>query len=153
MPSNIHNSPTTNRHAPKAGLRAFMGGFAITIAMVAGSAPAYAHCLRHIYNNSNDTWHMEIIGQPSNNVVNRDILPGSSSSYWLVTNGESKTVLLTQLGSRVSLFAQQSHRCYLDHSMTSRVSNPAYHNLVAAHNLLSWNEPADGDITICAGTC
>jgi hypothetical protein len=75
MFSKIHNSPKGHKHAPKAGLPAFMG--AVIIAIVAGSAPAYADCQRHIYNNSSAAeWAMQILDQPSNNTVDYWLLPG-----------------------------------------------------------------------------
>jgi hypothetical protein len=138
MFSNIHNSPKANKHAPKAGLPAFMG--AVIIAVVASSAPAYAHCERHIYNNtSRAVWHISITDQPSNNVVERYIEPGESSSYWIVTDGTFRGVYLTVhstgLGTVNQMATLDGSSCYFEHEGRSTYG-------------VRWNEPADGDVTI-----
>ena len=101
MFSTIHNSPTVLKHLPTAGFPAFMAAFAI--AMVAGSASAYANCERHVYNNSEYVWRMTIENQPSNNLVDYTLQPGESKSYWLVTNSVSKNVWLRQVEGQIGI--------------------------------------------------
>ena len=160
MFSIIHNSPTVLKHLPTAGLPAFMAAFAI--AMVAGSASAYAHCERHVYNNSQYVWRMQIQNQPSNNLVDYTLQPGESNGYWIITDGTSRVVKLTsrQGGDyeRSWVASSGGHRCYFNHDMTEfNAEGRGLHKPQASENNLnplSWNEPADGDVTICAyGLC
>ncbi|PCH81296.1 MAG: hypothetical protein COB90_04740 [Hyphomicrobiales bacterium] len=108
-----------------------MGAF--VIAVVASSAPAYAHCLRHIYNKSDQSWHFQIINQPSNNVVDRWIPPGGSSSYWIVTDGKKRVVRLT--------FGRYPHRGYTDGTNCKMYAYRGSTRII-------WNSPVDGDIKI-----
>lgn len=108
--------------------------------MVASSASAHAHCLRHIYNNtSRATWFFTILDQPSNNIVERYIKPGESSSYWIVTDGVDRGVYLTirsmWLGEKTESAALEGSDCYFRHEGRSDYG-------------VIWNEPADGDVTI-----
>lgn len=112
-------------------LAAFMGAFAI--AVVASSAPAYAHCLRHIYNKSDQPWHFQIKNQPSNNVVDRTIPPFGSSSYWIITDNIGRNVELT--------YGRYIHRGYVDGTRCKMYSH-------AGSDRLIFNRPVDGDITI-----
>lgn len=138
MFSNIHNSPKTNKHAPKAGLPAFMG--AVIIAMVAGSAPAYAHCERHVYNNSSEVWKFEIFNQPSNNPVEYTLQPGQSRSYWIVTDGANRMVQAYRYPPEAGW--------YLDRGPTAYVDGCYFRHELSNYPFVTWNEPANGDVTI-----
>jgi hypothetical protein len=142
MFSKIHYFRTALNHRKTGRLLAYLATFAIATA--AGSAPAFAHCERHVYNNSQNVWRMRIEHNPSNNIVDYVIQPGESRSYWLVTNAVEKNVWLEmQLGrggEYVVYLGTQYNDCYIRHGMKE---SGAYNA-----NLLSWNEPADGDITI-----
>ena len=137
MFSNIHNSLKTNKHAATARLPAFLGAVIITV--VAGSAPAFAHCERHVYNYSNSTWHFEIPGQPSNNIVDYYIQPGESRSFWIVTDGTSREIRLS-LGGFVHSARLNGSSCHIDHS--GDTEDPDF------YNCFTWNDPADGDVSI-----
>jgi len=145
MFSKIHKSSKGQKYWPTAKRSAFMGAFAI--AVVAYSAPANAHCLRHVYNYSNSTWHFEIPGQPSNNVVDRDIPSGGSTSFWIVTDGNVRDIRLTVenlFGKTVHIAQLDGSRCYIDHSTDAE--DPDW------DNCFTWNEPADGDVSIGRGS-
>ena len=152
MFSKIHNSPKAQKYWPSAKRPAFMG--AIAIAVVACSAPANAHCERHVYNTTDAVFHIRIAGQPSNNVVDHDIQPGENSSYWLISDGSPRPVFLHLPGSfsgryppsdRVWKATVAGSSCYINHDN----SVPWY----APNFQVVWNEPADGDITIKGALC
>ena len=104
---------------------------------------------------------MKIVNQPSNNVVDRDIQPGGSSSYWIVTDGVTRTVVLSRKGIRgvrrgLTLTGKIYNNCYIKHGMRQFADDNRFSIQAGKNrnkNSLSWNEPADGDVTICAGYC
>jgi len=146
MFSKIHNSPKDQKRRLTAGLGAFMGAF--TIAVVAGSAPAYADCKQHVYNHTSNFWHMRIYNQPTiNTVADHDIPPGGSLAYLIVTDGMQRLMELNKMPTPGNAGTGPIWRAVTNGATCSIDKGDLDSDgRLGAAGCVKWNYTTDGDI-------